>query len=227
MYKRISNFIHKHDLLYEYQFGFRQHRSTNQALIVLLDKITAALDNGDIVLGVFLDFSKAFDTVDHRILLNKMYKYDVRGIAAKWMENYLSDRQQFVLFKNVKSGYANITCGVSQGSIMGPLLFVLCVNDIANVSKLLFPILFADDTNVFLSGKYIDQMTNIMNEELDRIFLWLNSNKLSLNVKKTQFMVFSLKKHITANTDMCINNQLIYRVEHITFLGVILSSTLN
>ena len=98
MYKRISNFIHKHDLLYEYQFGFRQHRSTNQALIVLLDKITAALDNGDIVLGVFLDFSKAFDTVYHRILLNKMYKYGVRGIAAKWMENYLSDRQQFVLF---------------------------------------------------------------------------------------------------------------------------------
>ena len=85
MYKIISNFIHKHNLLYEYQFGFKQHRSTNQALIVLLDKITAALDNGDIVLGMFLDFSKAFDTVDHRILLNKMYKYGVRGIAAKWM----------------------------------------------------------------------------------------------------------------------------------------------
>ena len=83
MYNRISNFIHKHNLLNEYQFGFRQKRSTNQALIVLLDKITAALDNGDIVLGVFLDFSKAFDTVDHQILLNKMYKYGIRGIAFK------------------------------------------------------------------------------------------------------------------------------------------------
>ena len=199
MYKRILNFIHKHHLLYEYQFGFRQHRSTKQALIVLLDKITAALDNGDIVLGVFLNFSKAFDTIDHRILLNKIYKYGVRGIAVKWMENYLSDRQQFVLFKNVKSDYANITFGVPQRSILGPLLFLLYVNDIANVSKLLFPILFADDTNVFLSGKNIDQMTNIMNDELDSIFLWLNSNKLSLNVKKTQFMVFNLKKHITAD----------------------------
>ena len=118
MYKRISNFIHKHDLLYEYQFGFRQHRSTNQALIVLLDKITAALDNGDIVLGVFLDFTKAFDTVDQRILLNKMYKYGVRGIAAKSMENYLSDRQQFVLFQNVKSDYANITSRVYTGPLV-------------------------------------------------------------------------------------------------------------
>ena len=98
MYNRISNFIHKHSLLNEYQFGFRQKRSTNQALIVLLDKITAALDKGDIVLGVFLDFSKDFDTVDHQILLNKMYKYGIRGIAFKWMESYLSNRRQFVLF---------------------------------------------------------------------------------------------------------------------------------
>ena len=184
MYNRISNFIHKHSLLNEYQFGFRQKRSTNQALIVLLDKITAALDKGDIVLGVFLDFSKAFDTVDHQILLNKMYKYGIRGIAFKWMESYLSNQRQFVLFKVVQSEYATVTCGVPQGSIMGPLLFLLYVNDIANVLTSLLPILFADDTNVFLTGNNIDQMIEIMNGELDNVFLWLNSNKLSLNVKK-------------------------------------------
>ena len=177
MYNRISNCIHKHSLLNEYQFGFRQKRSTNQALIVLLDKITAALDKSDIVLGVFLDFSKAFDTVDHQILLNKMYKYGIRGIAFKWMESYLSNRRQFE--------YATVTCGVPQGSIMGPLLFLLCVNDIANVSTSLLAILFADDTNVFLTGNNIDQMIEIMNGELNNVFLWLNSNKLSLNVKKT------------------------------------------
>ena len=120
----------------------------------------------------------------------------------------------------------NLTMQIShvvclKGLYWAHLLFLLYVNDIANVSKLLFPILFADDTNVFFSGKNIDQMINIMNDELDRLFLWLNSNKLSLNVKKTQFVVFSLKKHITVNTDMCINNQIIYRIEHITLLGVI------
>ena len=185
MYNRIYNFIHKHSLLNEYQFGFRQKRSTNQALIVLLDKTTAALDKGDIVLGVFLDFSKAFDTVGHQMLLNKMYKYGIRGIAFKWMESYLSNRRQFVLFKDVQSEYATATRGVPQGSIMGPLLFLLYVNNIANVSMSLLPILFADDTNVFLTGNNIDQMIEIMNGELNNVFIWLNSNKLSLNVTKS------------------------------------------
>ena len=212
MYKRISNFNHKHSLLNDCQFGFRQKRSTSHALIFLLDKITAALDNGDIVLGVFLDFSKAFDTVNHQILLNKMYKYGIRGIAFKWMESYLSNRRQFVLFKDVKSEYATVTCVMPQGSIMGPLLFLLYVNDIANVSMSLLPILFADDTNVFLTGNNIDQMIEIMNGELNNVFLWLNSNKLSLNVK---------------NTDLCINNEIIDRVEHIMFLGLIIDSHLT
>ena len=136
------------------------------------------------MLGVFLDFSKAFDTVDHQILLNKMYNYGIRGIAFKWMESDLSNRRQFVLFKDVRSEYATVTCGVPQGSIMGPLLFLLYVNDIANVSTSLLPILFADDTNVFLTGNNIDQMIEIMNGELNNVFLWLNSNKLSLNVTK-------------------------------------------
>ena len=110
---------------------------------------------------------------------------------------------------------------------MGPLLFLLYVNDIANVSTSLLPILFADDTNVFLTGNNIDQMIEIMNGELNNVFLWLHSNKLSMNVKKTQFMVFSLRKHIITNTDMCINKQIIDRVEHTMFLGVILDSHLT
>ena len=149
------------------------------------------------------------------------------GIALKLVERYLSDRRQFVLFKDVKSEYATVTCGVPQGSIIGPLLFWLYVNYIANVSTSLLPILFADDTNVFLTGKNIDQMIEIMNGELNNEFKWLNSNKLSLNVKKPQFMVFSLRKHIITNTDLCRNNQIIDPVQHTMCLGVILDSHLT
>ena len=177
---------------------------------------------------MFLDFSKEFDTVDHQILLNKMYTYGIRGIAFKWMESYLPNRRQFVLFKDVKSEYATVTCGVLQRLYNGPVIILsYYVNDIANVSRSLLPILFADDTNVFLTGNNVDQMIEIMNGELNNAFLWLNSNKLSLNVKKPQSMVFSIGKHITTYTDLCINNQIIDRVEHTMFLGVILDSQLT
>ena len=127
MYNRIITFINKHDILYRYQFGFRQNYSTNLALITLVDKITESLQKGECVLGVFLDFSKAFDTVNHKILLDKLYLYGIRGTALDWITNYLSDRKQYVVYNNTKSDEKHITCGVPQGSILGPLLFLLKV----------------------------------------------------------------------------------------------------
>ena len=114
--------------------------------MLLTDRISNALYNGEYVLGVFLDFSKAFDTVNHEILLRKLYCYGIRGIAHDWMNSYLSHRSQYVLYEEVKSQKA-VTCGVQQGSILGPLLFLLYINDMASVSNVLFPILFADDTD--------------------------------------------------------------------------------
>ena len=193
MYNRLLQFINKHKILYNYQFGFRKGYSTTMALRILVDKIMSALDKGDFVVGVFLDLSKAFDTVNHQILLNKLFKYGIRGLALKWFESFLCERKQFVVYNNVKSRESLITCGVPQGSILGPLLFLLYINDMANISKLLFIILFADDTNLFLNGKSVLNIIQEMNTELEKIVNWLTVNQLSLNINKTSYIIFSIK----------------------------------
>ena len=117
------------------------------ALITLMYHISKALENGDYVIGVFLDFSKAFDTVDHIILLKKIDYYGIQGVAYHWLKDYIQDRYQYVSYNGCKSDKMNVKCGVPQGSVLGPLLFLLYVNDI------LLSFLFADDTNALASGK--------------------------------------------------------------------------
>ena len=160
MYDRLTAFLDKYNVLYQNQFGFRQGHSTHHALITLVDKITKSIDSGDIVIGVFLDLKNAFDTVNHKILLKKLYHYGIRGNLNKWFESYLADRSQYVLFNGKTSDTRNVNCGVPQGSILGPLLFILYINDFSNVSDILFYVLFADDTNVFLNGKDIKIILN-------------------------------------------------------------------
>ena len=227
MYNRLIDYINENQILYKYQFGFQKGKSTYMALIVLLDKISAALDNGDYVIGVFLDFSKAFDTVDHKILLQKLDFYGIKGVTYNWFEDYLRERKQYVTYNAITSDMEVIKCGVPQGSILGPLLFLLYINDLATVTNACFPILFADDTNVFITGKSMEEMCTKMNDELEKIQGWLNCNKLSLNVLKTHYMLFASRNKCINDADIRINNISIQRVYVTKFLGVLIDSKLN
>ena len=228
MYNRLLDFINRNKILYEYQFGFRSNHSPNLALIVLVDRISKALADDDFVLGVFLDFSKAFDTVDHNILFKKLEFYGIRGVALNWFQSYLYQREQFVEYNGVQSSRKQIVCGVPQGSILGPLLFLLYINDLSNASKKVFSLLFADDSNMFLSGKNPDDLVADMCIEMSYVVDWLRLNKLSLNLKKTHFMLFKrpkIKAKITK--DLIIANVKIDQVGHTKFLGVIIDECLD
>ena len=198
------------------------------AIICLLEKLVAAIDNGEIGIGIFIDFRKAFDTVDHSILLEKLNYYGIRGPAFDWLQSYLCNRQQFVEFEGIPSATKHLKCGVPQGSNLGPLLFLLYINDLAYVSPRLFAILFADDSNFFCTGKNIDTLIDTVNCELKSIVSWLNANKMSLNVDKTHFMIFKSRwKKISREKDIIINGSVISEVASTKFLGVIIDSHLT
>jgi len=221
MYDRLYNFFQDMELLYEFQFGFRPNFSTYMALIMSVDKITAALERGNFVLGVFLDFSKAFDTIDHNILLQKLECYGIRGTALQWFQSYLSDRYQYVSFDGVCSTKQKIICGVPQGSILGPLLFLIYVNDLAYVSQELFTVMYADDSNLFNENTSLKVLESKMNKSLQEISIWLKVNKLSLNVSKTHYIIFRKRKQtIDYEPNIKIDNETISRVNCTKFLGV-------
>ena len=181
-YRLISVLPFFSKIFYQYQFGFRKHHSTSHAIITLVERVTKALDTGKYIVGVFLDLKKAFDTVDHSILQKNLEKYGIRGNMHKWFKSYLSFRVQFVEYNNCHSDNKQITHRVPQGSILGPLLFILYINEFSKASDLLFSILFADDTSVFIEGTAYSSIIKDINTELEKVDKWLKSNKLSVNI---------------------------------------------
>jgi ribonuclease P/MRP protein subunit RPP40 len=151
------------------------------AVLKLLDSVIDSLDRGEFSAAIFLDFSKAFDTVNHRILLDKLNHYGIRGVANKWVESYLEGRTQFCTFNNSTSNYTKVTCGVPQGSILGPLLFLIYVNDLGTIFNSLKTILFADDSNLVATGKTLLDVEQSLNSEIPVLVDWLRTNRLSLN----------------------------------------------
>ena len=172
--ERLDKFIDKFQLLNNCQYGFRSRMSTSHALMDLVEEITSSIDAKKISIGVFIDLKKAFDTVNHTLLIDKLEYYGIRGIAQEWLKSYLKDRKQFVQIDECASTLLNVTCGVPQGSILGPKLFILYINDICNASTSLKFILFADDTNVFYSGVDIQTICECISRELDKLHVWLS-----------------------------------------------------
>ena len=222
---RLDNFIEKYQLLSEHQYGFRSNRSTLMAVTELVESISTGMNNREYTVGVFIDLKKAFDTIDHKILLKKMDRYGVRGVANMWLESYLQERNQYVQINNVDSDPLNITHGVPQGSVLGPKLFIMYINDIGQVLTELKYVLFADDTSLYKSGKDLEQLLHVVEKELLILKKWFDINKLSLNLSKTKYILFCNKK-IDKPVKLKIQNVEIEQVNEHKFLGIIIDNKL-
>ena len=222
-HSRLMVFIDSNQILYNSQYGFRKQMSTSLAIIELVKEITNSLDNHESTVGVFIDLKKAFDTVDHGILIEKLDHYGIRGIANQWSCSYLINVYQYVNINDTNSDYMNVLCGVPQGYVLGPILFILYINDMCNVSTLLKPVLFADDTNLFYFGKDIKELCSVVSIELDKLCKWFQVNKLSLHTSKTNFMV-STNKSCDDTYSVCRNGLHLSRVFVTKFVGVHMDS---
>ena len=226
VYNRTVAFLRKYSIICDNQFGFREKHNTTHAILTLIHKISISFDNSCHTVGLFLDFSKAFDTIDHQILLYKLSNYGIRGNALEWFRSYLNDRVQFVTVNESESSTRPVTCGVPQGSILGPLLFVLYVNDMKNSSDVLSFILFADDSNIFYTHHDPQSLVNTMNAEFKKVTNWIKANKLSLNLQKTNYMLFSHSlPHLPHQ--ILLDNTEIKEVQTTKFLGLTIDNKLT
>ena len=188
VHKRLYDFLELSDVIHPLQFGFRRKHLTAHALISLTEKIKKTIDDGNYGCRVFIDLKKAFDTVNHDILLKKLEHYGIRGVPLEWFRSYLTNRKQYVSVCGNTSETLEITCGVPQGSVLGPLLFLLYINDLPSISrKLTF---FADDTNIYYESSDVVDIQKTVNKGARKVRKWLEANRLALNIEKTNFVIF-------------------------------------
>ena len=162
----------------------------------MTETIKETIDKSMFGCRVFIDLQKAFDTVNHSILLKKLEHYGIRGVGLDWFSSYLSNRKQYVSVNSTTSDYLDIIYGVPQRPVLGPLLFLIYINDLPSISKVLSFYLFADDTNIYFSSHDLFSLQKIMNRELKKVKKWLDANQLGLNVDKTDFAIFHSPKKI-------------------------------
>ena len=229
---KVLEFFSNNNVLYKYQFGFRKTHSTNLALLEVTEQIYANLNINNYGLGIYLDFQKAFDTVNHDILLHKLNHYGIRGNVLNWFKSYLTDRKQFTFVNGTNSMVSEINCGVPQGSVLGPLLFLVYVNDIQHAFINATPKLFADDINLFLFHEDLKTLFSLANSELESLNEWLLANKLSLSIgegKDTKYTLFSPKTNPEINElpELHISGKPVPYTPMIKYLGVLLDHKLS
>ena len=225
MYSRLFNFINEQNIICRHQFGFRSGLCTSDAIVEYLDHVYDAINNNKKCVTIFLDFSRAFDTVNIDVLLGKLDHYGIRGMAKQWFSSYLVDRPRYVSIGGAKSDLIEYNIGVPQGSVLGPVLFTIYINDMYNACKQLQLIHYADDTTAFISGKNMSDLVNTINLELDCISQWLQSNRLTLNVKKSSYMIHGHSDISTSN--ICIRNENLVLVQQAKFLGITIDDKLK
>jgi hypothetical protein len=187
---RLCSFLETHNILSGAQFGFRPGHSTIHPMMHFVNHVSTALNNKEHTIAIFCDLRKAFDSCDHGILLRKLSGIRIRGAALNWFRDYLSNRKQFVSVNGASSSLRNVLLGVPQGSILGPILFLIYINDLP-LCSLIKSFLFADDTALADSGPNLPELVNSVNLEFHKICTYFRANRLALHPLKTQFMVFS------------------------------------